>query len=140
LDKELAKIKLIKLKTLKNKNGDVFRGYRSNEKESKNFGEVYFSRIKYKKIKAWKYHKKMRMALCVPYGKVKFVFCNLKTNKFRNIVIGEKNYKKIIVPKKIWFGFIGKSKKESLIVNMASIVHKADESLKMKLKKIKYKF
>ena len=140
MDKELAKIKLIKLKILKNVNGNVFRGYRCNEKENKNYGEVYFSKIKYNKVKAWKYHKKMKMALCVPYGKVKFVFCNLKTNKFRNIIVGEKNYKKILVPAKVWFGFVGKSKRESLIVNMANIVHKADESLKIKLDKIKYKF
>ena len=36
------------------------------------FGEVYFSSIKPKSVKAWKLHKKMTLNIVVPVGKVRF--------------------------------------------------------------------
>ncbi len=80
------------------------------------------------------------MELFVPIGKVKFIFFDENKEQFKEIIIGEKNYKKIIVPPKIWFSFKGLSKIESLVVNMADIIHRKKESKNIPLNKIKYKF
>ena len=48
------------------------------ETEYEGFGEVYFSELRPKSIKAWKYHYKMTLNLIVPLGEVKFVFFKQK--------------------------------------------------------------
>ena len=50
------------------------------ETEYEGFGEVYFSELRPKSIKAWKYHYKMTLNLIVPLGEVKFVFFKQKNN------------------------------------------------------------
>ena len=71
----LNKIKITPLKIFNLSDGNVMHGLKKKEsKKTWSFGEAYFSKIKYKKIKAWKYHKKMTLNFIVPYGKVKFIF------------------------------------------------------------------
>ena len=54
----LKKIKIERQKRFKARGGDVLKVLKKRDKSFKGFGEVYFSWIKYKSIKAWKYHKK----------------------------------------------------------------------------------
>ena len=140
MDKKLAKIKIKKLKFFQNINGKVLRGFREKKGKRQKIKEVYFSHIKFKKIKGWKYHKKMKMELFIPFGNVLFVFWNEITKNFRHIIIGEKNYKKIIVPPKIWFAFQGLSKKGNLIVNISDTIHSKSEQSNKDLKAIDYEF
>ena len=44
------------------------RVLKKNELKNWTFGEAYFSKIKFNKIKAWKYHSKMMLNLAVPHG------------------------------------------------------------------------
>ena len=107
--KILKKIKITPLKIIKLSTGDIMRALNKNElKNNWNFGEAYFSKVKFKKIKAWKYHKKMTLNLVVPLGKVKFVFYSKKDKKFRIIEIGENKYSRLIILK-IILGLIIKS-------------------------------
>ena len=106
----LKKIKVKPQKRFNAKGGDVLKILKKSDKSFKGLGEVYFSLIKYKSIKAWKYHKNMTMNLVVPQGRVKFVFYNHLNKKFLSKIIGEKKYSRITVPPKIWFGFQGLSK------------------------------
>ena len=79
------------------------------------------------------------MNLIVPVGKVKFIFNH--QNKFREVTIGENNYCRIYVPNNIFFAFENLSKKNSLIVNNASIIHNKDEeTITKKLDEINYKW
>ena len=110
------------------------------KKELKNwkFEEAYFSKIKFGKVKAWKFHLKMTLNLTVPYGKVKFVFYSQKNRRFKVIKIGEKKYSRLTVPPKVWFGFKGISKRESIILNLANIQHHPKEILRRNKNKIKF--
>tara|TARA_Y100000590_G_scaffold18275_1_gene21789 strand:+ start:53805 stop:54230 length:426 start_codon:yes stop_codon:yes gene_type:complete len=134
----LSKIKLKSLNIIKLSEGNIMRILKKNELPSWTFGEAYFSKIKFGKIKAWKYHKRMSLNLVVPSGKVKFVFYSEKKNFFKTIVIGEKKYFRLTVPPKIWFGFKGMSKKESIILNLANLPHKPKEILRREKKEIKF--
>ena len=116
-------IKITPLKTFNIKEGNVYHALKAEEKEFKGFKEAYFSKIKYGKIKAWKRHLRMTMNLLVPVGSVLFVFYDQNGKKLLNIEIGEENYNRITVSPEIWFGFMGKSIKESLILNIANIEH-----------------
>ena len=136
LENSLNKIKVKSLKIFNSPTGKLMHVLKKNELKKWNFGEAYFSIVKFKKVKAWKYHKKMILNLTVPFGKVKFVFYSKKNNKFKIIEIGEKKYLRITVPPKIWFGFMGLSKKSSIILNIANIKHNPKEVLRVKRKKI----
>ena len=76
--KILNKIKVTKLKIIKLPAGNIMRALRKNELRNWTFGEAYFSKVKFGKIKAWKFHTKMTLNLIVPLGKVKFVFYSKK--------------------------------------------------------------
>ena len=102
------------------------------------FKEAYFSKIKFGKVKAWRYHLKMTLNLVVPHGKVKFVFYSKKEDIFKIIEIGEKHYSRLTVPPKLWFGFKGISKYESIILNLTNIPHDPKEILRCKKNKIKF--
>ena len=62
--------------------GDVMHALKNNDPEYGGFGEAYFSWLEHRKVKAWKCHTEMTMNLIVPFGQVKFVFCDLDLVSF----------------------------------------------------------
>ena len=113
---------MIKIETLNkiyNQNGHIFH-FIKNTQNDKLGGEIYFTQILNNKIKAWKYHKKATINLSVVIGEVKFVFFDENTNNFVDEIIGQDNYKKIIIPPKIWFGFKGLGLNHNLIVSFSN--------------------
>ena len=135
---KLKDIKIVKLKNIKNKNGNILHFLKQGDSNFKKFGEAYFSWIHPNKIKAWKMHTKTTLNLVVPHGKVKFVFFLKRINKFRTVTIGEKNYKMLIVPPGVWYGFKGISKNKSLIANITNLIHNPKEILRRNKKDIKF--
>jgi len=133
----LKKIKEIKLKKFVLKKGNVLRALKKKDKFFYGFEEVYFSMIKKNQVKGWKKHNKMKMNLIVPIGKVEFKFYSEKENKFRKIIIGEKNYRRIFVPEGIWFAFKGHNK-INLIMNISNKIHSKKEVSTKKLKELKF--
>ena len=127
-----------KLKIIENGNGNIMHALKKHEKSFSKFGEAYFSKIKYKKIKGWKYHERMKLNLIVPFGKVRFIFYDCKSKNFLEEIIGEKTYYRLTVKPKTWFAFQGLSKKESLILNIASIPHDSNEQFSVNLNKIDF--
>ena len=133
---DTIKVKILKIILLPA--GNNINIIKKNEMKKWSLEEAYFSKIKFEKIKACKFHKKMTLNLTVPYGNVKFVFYCPKTNKFRTIKINKKKYVRITVPPKIWFGFKGLSKPESIILNLANFRYNKNEILRKKVNQIKY--
>ena len=84
------RIILTDLKKIHLKDGDVFHCLKKGDNGYVNFGELYFSRVNFNKIKGWKRHRKITLNLVVPYGEVEFIFAH-EDNKFRdnatNIII-----------------------------------------------------
>ena len=136
--KLLDKIKITPLKIVKLSSGNIMHILKKNELKNWTFGEAYFSKIKFNKVKAWKYHLKMTLNLAVPLGKVKFVFYSQQENLFKVIKIGEKQYSRLTIPPKVWFGFKGISKAESIIISLTNIRHDPKEILRRDKKKIKF--
>ena len=67
------------------------------------------------------------MNLVVPVGNVQFIFYDNNKKLIDNIIIGEKNYSRITVPPKIWFGFKGLSSSTSYILNVSDVSHDPSE-------------
>ncbi|MEC8691037.1 MAG: dTDP-4-dehydrorhamnose 3,5-epimerase [Verrucomicrobiota bacterium] len=123
----LDRIQITPLQKISSDGGDVWHCLKMTEISFKGYGEAYFSWVKTGAIKAWKQHLQMTMNLVVPVGMVRFVFCDLENNAFREEEIGVNSYSRITVPPKIWFGFKGLNEQDSLVLNIASIPHDSEE-------------
>jgi dTDP-4-dehydrorhamnose 3,5-epimerase len=132
----LNDILITPLKQIEVEGGDVFHALKNTDPGFNGFGEAYFSWIEYGGIKAWKRHMKMTMNLVVPLGKVRFIFFLDDFKLFREEIIGEDNYVRITVPPGIWFGFKGEYSTKSLILNLASRIHEAEEVERLKFNNI----
>tara|TARA_B100000989_G_scaffold145077_1_gene108136 strand:+ start:60954 stop:61364 length:411 start_codon:yes stop_codon:yes gene_type:complete len=128
----LKKIKIVKLKIIKNLDGDVLKYLDKESKYFKKFGETYFSEILYKKRKGWNFHKKSQSLLAVPFGKVRFTFADDIKGKKKHITIGKNNYQMIVLPPGIWFSFTSLEKK-SIVINTLNYKHSVKETLKKAL-------
>ena len=108
--------------------GAVLHAIKEDDIGYNKFGEVYFSYINFKAVKAWKFHKRMTLNLVVPLGNVRFVFCDpIISGNYRVEDIGEGNYARLTVPPNIWFGFQGIASQPSLVTNIANLKHDPDE-------------
>lgn len=132
------KIKTFKSKIIEVKNGDIYKVIDREHNLFRGFGELYFSSIKFNRIKGWKLHKKMNMLLVVPFGLVKFAFSINKNKPFKEILIGsnKKDYKIIYVPSNIWFAFKGYGKPHSIVCNLSDIIHSSSEVINCDLNEI----
>ena len=138
---ETSSIKSLKInssKRINNSKGDLIKFINKKSKTYAGFGEIYFTFINYNKIKAWKLHTKMTMQLIVPIGEVKFVFFDEKFNKYKEIILSEKNVKVLTVPPNILFGFKGIKKGKSLLANLSNIVYDDKEVINYPIKYLKY--
>ena len=70
---KLSNYQLIQGKIIKHPKGNILKTLDSKKINFKKIKEIYFSWVANKKIKAWKYHKKMMLFVAVPHGSVKFV-------------------------------------------------------------------
>jgi len=121
--------------------GNVLHAMKKNDEGFSGFGEVYFSEVEFKSIKAWKRHKDMTLNLIVPFGKIKFVLFDDRVEsikKFQEVIISLDNYYRLTVPPMVWMGFQGLSSKGSIVLNVANIVHSDDEVDRKKINEINY--
>lgn len=122
-------IQFNELKRIKVEGGDVLHGLKASDDSFNGFGEGYFSFIDQGAIKAWKKHTRMTMNLIVPVGTVHFCFLREESGMIQKEAyeIGENSYGRLTVPPGVWFGFSGKSKNGSLILNLSNIEHDPEE-------------
>ncbi len=118
--------------------GDVLHGVKKSDIGFDGFGEAYFSWVNACSVKGWKCHTRMTMNIIVPVGKVKFVFYMQETNEYRVEEIGTDRYVRLTIPPGIWFGFQGNSSGQSLVLNVANIVHNQNEIKHLNLSEIEY--
>ena len=122
------------LKQIHDDRGAVFHVIKSSEKQFNKFGEAYFSKINNNVIKGWKFHKEMKQNFCVPFGKLKLVLFDNRENSKSKGLINEiilddsKNYKRVTIPKNIWYSFKCLNKSYCLLLNISNIEHDPFES------------
>ena len=142
MKKSINKDKIISpLERIKRKDGYILKLINKKNKNYNGFGEVYFSKVNYLKIRAWKLHKQMYSNLFVVKGRFLFaVQKDIKSSTFFRVIIDEKDYKSIFIQPNIWFGFQGLSKKENLLMNLSNIIHNDKESQTISSKKFEFRW
>ncbi len=131
------KIEVINQEIIKNKKGNLKKFLTKNDKFYKGFGECYFSEIKSKYFKGWKKNLTTFQMLTVISGKVQFFLIDdrnkKKIIKIDYILDDNKNFKKLIIPTNVWYGFKGLGKKNSIIFNFLSYEHKETKIIRKEI-------
>ena len=125
-------VQITDLNIYSDEKGSVLHMLRSDSSIFADFGEIYFSKIYYKSIKAWKQHQEMTMNIAVPVGNIKLVLYDDRDNsesqgQIDEFDLSENNYKLVTIPPLIWTGFTGLAQGTSMLANLASIPHSDKE-------------
>lgn len=123
--------------------GNVMHAFKNSDVGYNQFGEAYFSSVKYKHIKAWKRHLRMTLNLIVPVGEISFVLYDNRDNSktkshFFAITLSLNNYQRLTVPPDIWMGFQGVNDGLNLLLNIADMPHDPDEVERCEIDDIQY--
>jgi len=128
----ISDIKITKLKQIPDERGKIMHMMRIDYPIFKKFGEIYFSTVKPKFIKAWHLHKEATLNYVCIKGKVKLVlFDDRKESKtfgkYQELILSPEDYFMVTIPPLIWNGFKGTGQEESIIANCMSIPHNERE-------------
>ena len=132
---EISGVIISKINIIKDNRGSIFPMIRSDSKIFDQFGEIYFSTIFYKSIKAWRLHKKAVLNYVCIKGKVRLVLFDDRKesssfSKYNEYILTPENYFLITIPPLVWNGFIGLDNKESIISNLMNIPHDENEMIR----------
>lgn len=125
-------VRITLLKQIPDERGKVMHMMRNDMEGFVSFGEIYFSCVYPGAIKGWHIHKKMTLNYAVPFGNIKFVLYDDRTNSSTNgeiqeIFLGPDNYCLVTVPPMVWNGFKGIGKDMAIVANCSSIPHHTEE-------------
>ena len=137
----IDEIVLTPLNIIKTSGGDILHAMKKNDYGFNGYGEAYFSEIEPQSVKAWKQHKEMTLNLIVPMGAIRFVLFDDRKNeqgKIWQVTLSKNNYKRLTIPPMVWFGFQGVSNSNSMLLNIANIVHNPDEANVKNIEEIEF--
>ena len=128
-------VQITKLNKIDDDRGSILTMLRSGSKVFESFGEIYFSTIFNKAIKAWHLHQKAILNYACIKGKVKLVLYDdrerSKTYKnHQELILSPDDYFMVTIPPLIWNGFQGIDINESIIANCMSFPHDEKEMVR----------
>ncbi|CAN1498309.1 RfbC dTDP-4-dehydrorhamnose 3,5-epimerase and related enzymes [Burkholderiaceae bacterium] len=125
------------LKEIDSNLGSVLHMLRNDAPGFVRFGEVYFSEVLPKSVKAWKRHLRQTQNICVPIGRIRLVIfdprmsSSTRGNLFE-VELGRPDaYLRIQIPPGLWYGFKCLSETPALLANCVDYPHELNEGLKM---------
>ena len=125
-------VKIIKKNVITDDRGKILHMLKSNDEEFLKFGEIYFSYVFPKKIKAWHIHKKMTLNYVAAYGKIKLVLYDDRAKsptlgKVQEIFLSNDNHSLVVIPPLIWNGFTSADDNLAILANCSDIPHDKSE-------------
>jgi dTDP-4-dehydrorhamnose 3,5-epimerase len=129
-------VQIVKKKQIVDDRGKILHMLRSDDKIFQKFGEIYFSFVNPKKIKAWHFHKLMTLNYVAVYGSIKLVLYDdrekSKTKgKIQEITLSNDNHHLVSIPPKIWNGFCSSNDKIAVLANCSDIPHDKEEIIRL---------
>jgi len=137
MDGQIKGVAIQPLKVIEDERGAVLHMLRADSPLFAGFGEIYFSQVNPGVIKGWKRHTRMTQRYAVPVGKVKVViYDDRKGSPTEGLTLEyllgrPDDYKLLIIPPMVWYGFQGLSEAPSIICNCSDIPHDPGESEQM---------
>lgn len=125
---------LHKLNQYHDHRGAVYHYMKSSSPGFAGFGEIYFSKILCNVVKGWKFHKDSIQNFCVPYGILKVVLVDKRTESPTKGLVDEiilndtDQYFRLTIPPKIWYSFKSLSADFTILSNLINIEHNQAEA------------
>lgn len=125
-----------KLDKIADERGTIMHMLRSNDREFKQFGEIYFSKAYPGVVKGWHLHKKMTLNYCIVEGMIKLVLYDQRKasgthGKIQEIFIGEDNYCLVQIPPGVINGYKTIGTKPSILANCSTHPHDPSEMIRL---------
>jgi len=140
-------VKIIKKNQIIDERGKIKHMLRADDQNYSKFGEIYFSFVNPKKIKAWHYHKHMTLNYVAVHGSIKLVLFDDRNEsatkgELEEIILSDKNHCLVSIPPKIWNGFCSNNSNVAILANCSDIPHDKEEIVRIPYndKKIPYKW
>lgn len=101
------------------------------------YGEIYFSVVEPKKIKAWKRHMRQTQFFAVPCGMIKIALFDGRPDSPTNSMLFTTflglpdHYRLLRIPPGIWYGFANEGNSQAIICNCADLPHDPQEGEKL---------
>lgn len=130
----LEGVQVIPISEISDHRGAVLHMLRRDAPYFRAFGEVYFSEIRPKIIKAWKRHRKLTQNLTVPVGRIRLVMYDDRLEsatrgKLVELIVGRPDhYILVIIPPLVWYGFQCISDSPACIANCIDYPYDAAET------------
>ena len=129
-------VKIIKKKQIIDDRGKIKHMLRNDDKNYTKFGEIYFSSVNPKKVKAWHLHKLMTLNYVAVSGIIKLVLYDARQDSstkgnFEEIILSDENYLLVSIPPLIWNGFCSGNKKSAILANCSNIPHDKKEIIRI---------
>ena len=132
----ISGIKVLKKKVITDDRGKILHMLRNDDSNFKKVGEIYFSYVFPKKIKAWHLHNRMTLNYVAAYGKIKLVlFDDRKESptkgKIQEIFLSNDNHILVSIPPMIWNGFKSADDNLAILANCSDIPHEKSEIIRI---------
>ncbi len=132
IKENISGIKIFKKNVITDDRGKILHMMRNDDENFENFGEIYFSYVNPKKIKAWHIHKKMTLNYASAFGKIKLVLYDDRigssTNgKIQEIILSNENHLLVSIPPMVWNGFCSADDNLAVLANCSDIPHDKEE-------------
>ena len=113
-------IKKEKIKVIKFYKGNIIKFF-DFKRYIKKCDEIYFSEVKKKYFKGWKFHKDKKQVMTIAAGSVEFYFKNKIKSKPKKLKLSYPNNLYLIhIPEKVFYCFKCVSNRKALIINLVS--------------------
>jgi len=121
---------------IKNPLGNLRHVAKSELKENLPFSEIYFSEVKSKTIKAWKFHSQQSQNISVAFGEIR-VICVRKSSHEIIFELFELNSEALhgvlTIPHGIYYALINVSEEPTILLNVTDLSHDSAENLSLPL-------
>ena len=121
---------------IKNPLGNLRHVAKSELKENLPFSEIYFSEVKSKTIKAWKFHSQQSQNISVAFGEIR-VICVRKSSHEIIFELFELNSEALhgvlTIPHGIYYALINVSEEHTILLNVTDLSHDSAENLSLPL-------
>lgn len=138
-------VKIIKKNIISDDRGKIIHMLRNDDKNFVKFGEIYFSYVYPKKIKAWHLHKIMTLNYVSVFGKIKLVLYDDRPEsstkgKIQEIILSNENHLLVSIPPLIWNGFTSADNNLAVLANCSDIPHDKSEIIRLNFNDKKFPY
>jgi dTDP-4-dehydrorhamnose 3,5-epimerase len=125
-------VQVVPLTRIADERGAVLQMLRSTDPHFRGFGEIYFSTVFPRVVKAWKNHSRITANYACVHGRIKVVLYDDRDDSTTNgglmeVVIGPDEHALVVIPPGVWHGFQGMGEPLSILANCATEPSDPDE-------------